>query len=53
MVERRCASTQAGEDRGAGRATPAMRLSLWITYVAVVSGFAITGIQYVLTVWSR
>lgn len=34
---------------GRGRVTPAMQLPLWITYVAVVFGFAITGIQYVLT----
>lgn len=34
---------------GRGRVTPAMQLPLWITYVAVVVGFTITGIQYVLT----
>lgn len=34
---------------GRGRVTPALQLPLWITYVAVVIGFVITGIQYLLT----
>jgi len=32
-----------------GRLTPAMQLPLWTTYVVVVSGFALAGIQYLCT----
>ncbi|MDO5758857.1 MAG: TRAP transporter small permease [Rhodobacterales bacterium] len=35
---------------GRGRITPAMQLPLWITYVAVVIGFFLAGVQYVATV---
>lgn len=33
-----------------GRLTPAMQLPLWTTYVVVVVGLALTGIQYLLAV---
>lgn len=33
-----------------GRVTPSLQLPLYLTYVWVVVGFALTGIQYVLTV---
>lgn len=34
-----------------GRVTPAMQLPLWTTYVGVVIGLALTGVQYLATVW--
>lgn len=34
-----------------GRVTPAMQLPLWITYLGVVIGLTLTGIQYLVTVW--
>ena len=33
-----------------GRITPAMQLPLWITYVGVVAGFFLAGVQYIATV---
>jgi len=34
-----------------GRVTPAMQVPLWTTYVGVVVGLVLTGIQYLATVW--
>lgn len=36
-----------------GRLTPAMQIPLWWTYVAVVVGLALTGLQYLLAVWAN
>lgn len=36
-----------------GRMTPAMQLPLWVTYVSVVVGLALTGVQYLLTAWAN
>ena len=33
-----------------GRITPAMQLPLWTTYVGVVVGFLLAGVQYIVTV---
>jgi len=33
-----------------GRVTPSLQIPLYLTYVWVVAGFAVTGIQYLLTV---
>lgn len=38
---------------GRGRMTPAMQLPLWVTYVSVVIGLALTGVQYLLTAWAN
>ncbi len=34
-----------------GRLTPALKVPLYLSYVPVVLGFVITGIQYLLTAW--
>lgn len=34
-----------------GRVTPALQVPLYLTYVWVVIGFAVTGVQYLLTAW--
>lgn len=34
-----------------GRLTPALKVPLYLSYVPVVLGFAITGVQYLLTAW--
>lgn len=36
-----------------GRVTPALQVPLYLTYLWVVAGFAITGIQYLLTVFKN
>ena len=36
-----------------GRITPAMQLPLWTTYVGVVLGLFLTGVQYLLTAWAN
>ena len=36
-----------------GRLTPAMQLPLWITYVSVVVGLALTGVQYLMAAWAN
>ena len=38
---------------GRGRITPAMQLPLWTTYVGVVLGLFLTGVQYLLTAWAN
>lgn len=34
-----------------GRVTPALQVPLYLTYIWVVIGFAVTGVQYLLTAW--
>lgn len=36
-----------------GRLTPSMQIPLWWTYVVVVAGLALTGLQYLLAVWAN
>lgn len=36
-----------------GRLTPSMQIPLWWTYVAVVVGLALTGLQYLLATWAN
>ena len=36
-----------------GRITPAMQLPLWTTYVGVVAGLFLTGVQYLMTAWAN
>ena len=38
---------------GRGRITPAMQLPLWTTYVGVILGLFLTGVQYLLTAWAN
>ncbi|WP_374635733.1 TRAP transporter small permease [Paracoccus sp. (in: a-proteobacteria)] len=36
-----------------GRLTPAMQIPLWWTYVGVIVGLALTGLQYLLAAWAN
>ncbi|WP_198149881.1 TRAP transporter small permease [Castellaniella caeni] len=36
-----------------GRMTPAMQLPLWTTYVSVVIGLTLTGLQYLYAAWAN
>lgn len=36
-----------------GRVTPALQVPLYLTYIWVIFGFALAGIQYVLTAWKN
>ena len=36
-----------------GRLTPSLQMPLWLTYVSVVIGLALTGVQYLLAAWAN
>ena len=38
---------------GRGRMTPSMQIPLWTTYIGVVVGLALTGLQYLFAVWAN